>query len=229
VRPGSRPYLFSGCDLPMSDWMIQASPPSEAAATLTLHLQASSLPRFFPLCQQGFLVRVPGSGNIRTILCRHLGLNQDYLEGRIQTIFLNGKPVDEIDAAIVSHGDTLALSAAMPGLVGATMRRGGYFAGLRANISHRDQDQAVQGGECLVKLKLFNLLTEELGPFFLQKGIWIKGAALQKFLHLQAEDFWAGIVAASLNGAELDLQALPALAWLNREDLVCLRVIAGSG
>ena len=46
---------------------------------------------------------------------------------------------------MVGHGDTLALSAAMPGLVGATMRRGGYFAGLRANISHRDQDRRFKG------------------------------------------------------------------------------------
>jgi hypothetical protein len=209
--------------------MIQGLPTNEAAATLSFLLQPSNLPRFFPLCQQGFLVKVPESGSIRTILCRHLGLGPDYLEGRIQTIFLNGKPVDEIDAAIVSHGDTLALSAAMPGLVGATMRRGGYFAGLRAEISHRDQDQAVQGGECLVKLKLFNLVTEELGPFFLEKGIWIKKTVLELFLHHQPEDFWAGFLGANINGEELDLRALPAIAWPHEEALVRLRVIVSSG
>jgi hypothetical protein len=213
----------------MSDRMIQHPPTTEVAATLSLHLQPSNLSRFFPICQQGFLVKVPGSGSIRTILCQYLGLASDYLEGRIQTIFLNGKPVDEVDAAIVGHADTLALSAAMPGLVGATMRRGGYFAGLRTNISHRTQDQTVQRGECLVKLKLFNLLTEELGPFFLERGIWIKGAVLELFLHHQPEDFWAGFLAANINGEELDLQALLALVWPNREDLVCLRVIGSSG
>jgi hypothetical protein len=212
----------------MSSRMIQDLPATEAAATLSLHLQPCNLPRFFPLCQQGFLVKVPGSGSIRTILCRHLGLSPDYLEGRIQTIFLNGKPVDEVDAAIVGHGDTLALSAAMPGLVGASMRRGGYFAGLRANISHRDQDQAAQGRECLVKLKLFNLVTEELGPFFLEKGIWVKETVLELFLRHQPEDFWNGFLAAYINGEKLDLQALPAMAWPNREDLVCLRVIVSS-
>ena len=211
--------------------MIQDLPTTEteAAANLSLHLQQGNLPRFFPLCQQGFLVKVPGSGSIRTVLCRHLGLSPDYLEGRIQTIFLNGKPVDELDAAIVGHGDTLALSAAMPGLVGATMRRGGHFAGLRANISHRDQDLEVQRGECLVKLKLFNLLTGELGPFFLEKGIWVNEAVLEEFLHLQPEDFWAGFFAAYINGEELDLQALPAMAWPHREALVHLRVIVSSG
>ena len=213
----------------MSDRMIQACPATETAATLALHLKPSTLPRFFPLCQQGFLVKVPGSGSIRTILCRHLGLSPDYLEGRIQTIFLNGKPVDEIDTAMVGQGDTLALSAAMPGLVGATMRRGGYFAGLRANISHRDQNRAVYGGECLVKLKLFNLVTEELGPFFLEKGIWVTERVLELFLHHQSQDFWTGFLAAHSNGEELDLQALTAMAWPQGEDLVCLRVIVSSG
>jgi hypothetical protein len=213
----------------MSERVIQEFPTAESAAILTLHQNRRNVPRFSALFQQGFLVKVPGSGSIRTILCRHLGLSPDYLEGRIQTIFLNGNPVDEIDTAIVGHGDTMALSAAMPGLVGAAMRRGGYFAGLRANISHRDQDQAVQGGECLVKLKLFNLLTEELGPFFLERGIWIKGAVLELFLQHQPEDFWTGFLAAYLNGEELDPRALPTMAWPHGEALVRLRVIVSSG
>jgi hypothetical protein len=208
----------------MSDRMIQDFPAPEIAAVLALHLQQRNLPRFFPLIQQGFLVKVPAGGSIRTVLCRFLGLAPEYLEGRIQTIFLNGKPVDEVDAAMVGQGDTLALSAAMPGLVGATMRRGGYFAGLRANISHREPEQAAQGAECLVRLKLFNLLTEELGPFFLEKGIGITATVLEAFLHHQPEDFWAGCLAAHLNGDELDL-----LAWPHGEALVFLRVIAGPG
>jgi hypothetical protein len=212
----------------MSDRKIQ-DPTTESAVTLSLRLEPSNLPRFFPFCQQGFLVKVPGSGSIRTILCRHFGLASDYIEGRIQTIFLNGKPVDHIDAAIVGHGDTLALSAAMPGLVGATMRRGGYFAGLRANISHSEEEHTVQGGECLVKVKLFNLLTGELGPFFLEKGIWIQGRVLKEFLYLQPEDFWAGFLAASINGEELEARDLLPLAWPNREDLICLRVKVSSG
>jgi hypothetical protein len=211
----------------MSDRLSQSCPTTAAAATLTLRLEPSILARFFPLCQQGFLVKVPESGSIRTILCRYLGLSPDYLTGRIQTIFLNGKPVDDVDAATAGAGDTLALSAAMPGLVGATMRRGGYFSGLRANISHRTQDPAVQGGECLVHLKLFNLVTEELGPLFLEQGVWIKGAALELFLRHQPEDFWAGLLAADLNGEELDPQALRSLPWPSGEDLVYLKVIAG--
>lgn len=210
----------------MSDRLIQACPATAAAATLALRLQPGALPRFFPLCQQGFLVKVPESGSIRTILCRYLGLSPDYLESRIQTIFLNGKPVDDVDATLVGEGDTLALSAAMPGLVGATMRRGGYLAGFRGNISHRDQEEAVQGGECLVKLRLFNLVTTELGPFFLEQGVWIKGAALETFLRHQSKDLWAGVLVADLNGEDLDPQALRSVSWPPGEALVHLKVIA---
>jgi len=210
----------------MSDTLSPACPATAAAATLALRVRPGTLPRFFPLCQQGFYVKVPKSGSIRAILCHDLGLSPDYLEGRIQTIFLNGKPVDDVDAALVAAGDTLALSAAMPGLVGATMRRGGYLAGFRGNISHRDQDQAVQGGECLVQLKLFNLVTEELGPFFLEQGLWIKAAVLEAFLQHQPEDFWAGLLAAELNREDLDPQALRSVPWPPGEALVHLKVTA---
>lgn len=204
-------------------------PAPAAAALLSLHLKQKNLPRFFPLLQQGFLVKVPGGGSIRTILCRHLGLAVDYLEGRIQTIFLNGKPVDDVDAAMVGAGDTLALSAAMPGLVGATLRKGGFFAVLRAGISHREQGQKATGSEFLVSLKLFNLLTGELGPFFLEKGIWVTGAVLQDLLRRLPEDFREYCLAASLNGEALDMQARAGLARLTREDLVCLRVLFSPG
>ncbi|MEJ2672784.1 MAG: hypothetical protein P8168_11415 [Deltaproteobacteria bacterium] len=146
----------------------------------------------------------------------------------MQTIFLNGKAVDDLDATSVGPGDTLALSAALPGLVGATMRRGGYLAGLRANISQGEQDQALAGGECLVKLKLFNLLTDELGPFFLAQGIWINQAVLATFLKRQPEDFWTGLLAAELNGEVLEPQNLPALAWPDGDALVRLNILVSS-
>ena len=202
--------------------------PASTAATLCLQVQPNTVPRFLPLCQQGFQIKVPACGSIRTILCQYLGLSQDYLEGRVQTIFLNGKAVDDLDATSVGPGDTLALSAALPGLVGATMRRGGYLAGLRANISQGEQDQALAGGECLVKLKLFNLLTDELGPFFLAQGIWINQAVLATFLKRQPEDFWTGLLAAELNGEVLEPQNLPALAWPDGDALVRLNILVSS-
>jgi len=48
---------------------------------------------------------------------RATGLDEDYVTQRISTIFLDGKPVDDIDTLLVRDGAVLSLSAAMPGLV----------------------------------------------------------------------------------------------------------------
>ena len=91
--------------------------------------------RFFPLLQQGFTVRARTGCSIRELLCGQFGIDPDYLKQRITTIFLNGKAIDDPESSRVADGATLALSAAMPGLVGATMRRGGYYAAMRGAIA----------------------------------------------------------------------------------------------
>jgi hypothetical protein len=208
--------------------MIQDSPPTRATAFLALQVQQRNLSQFFPLLQQGFMVQLPACGSLRTVLCGYLGLSQEYLEGRIQTIFLNGRPVDNMDVAMVGDGDTLALSAAMPGLVGATMRRGGFFASLRSGISHGAQDEMSAGGECQVKLKLFNLLTDELGPLFLAQGIWINQEVLAAFLKRQPEDFWAGLVTAELNDDVVEPRNLATMGGPDGDALVRLSVVGVS-
>jgi hypothetical protein len=94
-------------------------------------LEDELIPRFFQLLQQGFAVKVQAGCSVKTLLCEQLGLSPEYLEERIQTIFLDGRPVDDVNSAIIEDGSTLALSAAMPGLAGATLRKGGYYAPMR--------------------------------------------------------------------------------------------------
>jgi hypothetical protein len=119
--------------------------------------------------------------NVISLLCEELGLSGQYVSKRISTIFLDGKCVDNIDSAIVKEGSTLALSAAMPGLAGATLRRGGVYGSMRSSITHRENDPArEETGLC--SIKLFNLLIPELGPVFLQRGILIKPGNLENFL-----------------------------------------------
>ncbi|NJL58424.1 MAG: hypothetical protein HC887_00995 [Desulfobacteraceae bacterium] len=62
---------------------------------------------------------------MQTLLCDILEIPKDYVLNRISTIFLDGKPVDCLDTAFVRNHSVVSLSAAMPGLVGAVMRRGG--------------------------------------------------------------------------------------------------------
>lgn len=146
--------------------------------------------------------------SIKTLLCRQLGLSPEYVEKRIQTIFLDGRSVDDLNSAVVEDGSTLALSAAMPGLAGATLRKGGYYAPMRSQISYREVTTSKPLEEGTILLKLFNLPLKELGPTFLKRGVWIKGKDLSDFFERQPDDFWARCHMAQLGGKDLDVAEL---------------------
>ena len=169
------------------------------------------------------MVKVQVGSNIESLLCQQFGLSQEYLEKRIQTIFLDGKPVDDVDSAIVKQGSTLALSAAMPGLVGATLRRGGYYAQMRSQISYREETGSQAIHEGMIFLKLFNVLLKELGPSLLKRGISIKGKDLSDFFKRQLDDFWAGCKEAKLDGEKIDLETLKEINWADRHVFLQVR------
>jgi len=116
--------------------------------------------------------------SLRSTLCDQLGIANDYLDDRVQTLFLNGKAVDDVDTAVVGPGDTVALSASMPGLVGATMRKGGRYAVLRDNISLAESDACEIGLPTRLTVKLFNLIAPELAPLLLRGGVHVDGDRL---------------------------------------------------
>ncbi|MCP4349944.1 MAG: endonuclease/exonuclease/phosphatase family protein [Desulfobacterales bacterium] len=62
------------------------------------------------------MLKVQVGCSIRSLLCKQTDVASDYVDERISTVFLDGKPVDDVDSAIVKNGSVLALSAAMPGL-----------------------------------------------------------------------------------------------------------------
>ncbi len=106
-----------------------------------------SRPAFKALLQRG--VGIPdGSGaSVREFLQGTLGIDAAYVEEKLQTVFLDGHPVDDFDRAVVRPGAVLALSGAMPGLAGATMRRGGFYARMREGITHAGTDTPEGSGE----------------------------------------------------------------------------------
>ncbi len=170
-------------------------------AHLVLTLPLGELGEFFPLLQQGFTLFCPVGCSLNALLCEELGLGREYVTERITTIFLNGKAIDNLESAIVREGATVALSAAMPGLVGATMRRGGYYAAMRGAITYRAGEGDAVAGFGAVRIKLFNLLLTELGPGFLRRGIFLPETALQAFLARRDDPFWASCTEMVLNGS----------------------------
>jgi hypothetical protein len=136
---------------------------------------------FFMLLQQGVGIRRRVGCSIEIFLRQEIGAGPGLVE-KIQSIVLDGKPVDDIRSALVRDGSVLALSAAMPGLVGATLRRGGTYSSFRSGITHHETGQACEQAEGLVEIKLFNLLMAELGPGLLRQGVLVKSRDLTDFL-----------------------------------------------
>jgi len=179
---------------------------------MELIIQACSdnLPRLLGLLSPSFKVRVRVGIDLKTVVCEQLGVHDNYFEDRIQTIFLNSKPVDDVTTAVINDGAILALSAAMPGLVGATFRKGGQYSWMRTNISY--EKEKADNAEALgfVTLKLFNLVLKELGPDFLERGVWVDGRQVKDFFEAQSENFFQGVRTLTLDGAPISLEALSA-------------------
>jgi hypothetical protein len=153
-----------------------------ASGRLRITVPAKRLACFFPLLQKGFELKVCLGTPIGVLLRDGLGLTDEYIETRIQTVFLDGKPVDDIDGALIRDGATLALAPAMPGLMGAMLRRGGYYAPMRSGITHRG-DAAPQGtGQGRIVMKLFGMALRELGPKLLERGIEVDAGDLAQII-----------------------------------------------
>jgi hypothetical protein len=141
-----------------------------------LVVKAEHLSTFFPLLQQGVTVPAVVGCSLRSLLCDQFAIPAEYVNGRITTIFLDNRPVDDLDASMIHEGSRVTLSAAMPGLVGAVMRRSGFYAALRQGITHHEESGgAVTADRGTVRVKLFNLLLPELGPLILARGILVTG------------------------------------------------------
>ncbi|MCF8078281.1 MAG: hypothetical protein K9K88_03275 [Desulfobacterales bacterium] len=162
---------------------------------------------------RGVKASVETGVSIRELLCGQLGIDEAYLEGRIQTIFLNGRPVDDVGTARVADGDVLSLSAAMPGLVGATLRRGGPLAAMRGTISYADSQKKEGSGKGIVTIKLFNMVARELGPGFLRRGVIVTGRDLSGPLKAAEKD----LETLEQNGAPVSMAQLSDLFNSDRE------------
>jgi hypothetical protein len=191
---------------------------------LSLQVSPKLIPLLFQLLGQGFSVNIHSGVTVKDLLCKQLGIHEDYLAQRIQTIFLNAKVVDDVNTAIVAEGATLALSGAMPGLAGAILRSGGYYAAMRNQLSYVESDPSPQAQSAKITLKLMNLVAKEIGPVFLQQGIRIEGQTLREFVEHRTDDLKAGCTACELDGNPVEFTSLQEINW--RDDMVMLQVNA---
>jgi hypothetical protein len=174
---------------------------------LSLVAEPKLFQKFLQLFQKGVKVTARIGLTVRSFLCDDLGLSPEYVDKRIQTLFLNGKAVDNPDTAHLKEDSTLALSAAMPGLLGATLRKGSYYAPMRNEISYQEKSEGITAHEGFVLLKLFNLLPAEIGPAILERGIWLKGEDLNHFLKELSDELLGYCAEARVDGQTVNLKS----------------------
>jgi hypothetical protein len=163
---------------------------------ITLTMSGNTVSHFLPILGEGIFLNGPSGQTVETFLVETAGIPLAYLKERVQTVFLNSRALDDFGTAQVTDGATLALSAAMPGLAGAVLRRGGIYAPMRRQISHEGQSPKTVSGEIWVILKLFNLIARELGPEFLKEGVLVAGVRLRDYLERQGRWAWSGCLSA---------------------------------
>ena len=204
---------------------MEPEPENYSTTNLKLAVESDRLSLFSSLLGQGFSLKVRTGCSLRELLCGQLGVRADYVDQRIQTIFLDGKAVDDVDTAMIRQDSTLALSAAMPGLAGATLRRGGAYAAMRRQISHQNNAGRNSVANGVVTLKLFNLVALELGPGFLKQGIWIRGTHVGNFFKRVPDYFWPGCRAIEIDGAPLTVEKIAHVEWKHRQVFLKIEVM----
>ena len=124
-------------------------------------------------------MRVAAPRSVLGFLIEDVMLTPEYVQQRITTVFLDDHVVDLLENAMLRQASRLALSAAMPGLVGATLRRSGPYAAMRAEITRTAEHELDTRSRAttIVHVKLFNLLIDEIGPAILERGVLLEREA----------------------------------------------------
>ena len=195
----------------------------ESWPRITFDVDGPLVSHFFLLLQQGVTIRSRIGCSVAAFLREEIGADSETIE-KIQSVILDGSPVDDLESALIKDGSVLALSAAMPGLVGATLRRGGTYSSFRNAITYHETQKECVKGEGLVQIKVFNLLMAELGPGLLQRGVVIRAEDFIRFATGQSQDFWQGCRRITLDGKPLAAGELPDTAWLSGKGQVFLSV-----
>lgn len=147
----------------------------------TLYVVPNSHHLFTTLLQSGVEVKASNAMEMGAFLCQLPGFSPEYISNTVETIFLNGTPVDDLAQPFSGDTPTLALSAAMPGLAGAIFRKNSIHSALRTQ-TERSTLSSEGEKNIVVNLKLFNTIAKGPGTDLLLEGVSISSAKLLNFL-----------------------------------------------
>jgi hypothetical protein len=162
--------------------------------TLVLRCHRETLEALAPLAREGLGVDIRPGQSLRRTMEIDLGFCPACVEERIQTVFLDGSPVDDIDNAAASPGCTLALAAAMPGVAGIAMRRGSPVGAFREGVTHHASTPAGSShadgpARQRITLKLFNFVAVECLAWVLEQGAEVPAVRLAEVLEERSDEF----------------------------------------
>jgi hypothetical protein len=196
----------------------------QGTTALSLELASEQAAGLFLLLQNDFFIEASVGCTIENFFIRQLGLSADFVQARIQGIFLDGKPADDIETAIIRDGARLTLSGTMPGLAGIALRRG-PLAVFRLGITHQETGDYCHAGQGIIQLKLLNLLMKDLGPDFLKQGIYINSSELAGYLGNLPTGFWQECKTILLDGEKVSAELFQDGLWLPESKLVKFSVV----
>lgn len=200
---------------------------------LTVTARPEALLALTPILREGVGIGLRPGLSLRQTMVQDLGFCPECVEERVQTVFLDGSPVDDIDADSAVAGCTLALAGSLPGVAGIAMRRGSPVGVFREGIAHDithnithapPHDEASRSAtvELLpVTLKLFNSVALECMAAVLEQGVSMRAGRLAELL--EADPDALAQASFRLDGQALDRAGLLA-ALAGRTET--LRVLA---
>lgn len=187
---------------------------------LQLQVRPEALAGWLALLPCGVGLRATVGRGLEDVLLDDAGIDPPTLSSEVRTVFLNGRPVDDLAMARVEDGATVALGAAMPGLVGIVLRRDSPVGLLRADLTDAGCQAAPAPAPGTIVLKLFNILAQRIGPGLLTRGVLLPASRVAHVL----SDAPDQLLDAQWREAHLPLAELP--QWLARqgESPVLLRI-----
>ncbi len=165
---------------------------------LTFNCPPDQLIRLATVLQSGFYVNAAEGDSLFSLLKTLPGFSEDYIADEIQTVFLNGDALDDLQTPLSGSAATIALAGAMPGLAGAIVRKGSPWGALRKTISRSGAKRS--GGTVSVLIKLFNTVAVDRGPGLLTGSVRINAGDLVHFLELRPS-LLASLTGLALNGS----------------------------
>ena len=153
--------------------MVQSNIPH---VTITSPPDAVSM--FATVLQAGIKIKCPPDLTVGKFLHSLPDFSMEYITEVIETIFLDGNPVDDLEDTFNAPNQTLALSSSMPRLAGAILRRNSFHAALRSTTKTVASTKYRE--ETTVLVKLFNTVAQARGPKLLEGGVIISAERLDK-------------------------------------------------